>query len=105
MHIGLLKESGLETRVALVPESLKKLLTAGFTISVEAGAGRSSGHDDAEYASAGAGVLSREDILKSDIVVGLHFPSKDHLQPGTMLTSMLKRVDLATYETFMDEKK
>jgi F-type H+-transporting ATPase subunit beta len=30
--------------------------------------------------------------------------NQNHLQPGTMLTSMLKRVDLATYETFMDVK-
>ena len=29
MHIGLLKETGLETRVALVPRSLKKLQAAG----------------------------------------------------------------------------
>ena len=26
------------------------------------------------------------------------------MQPGTMLTSMLKRVDLAAYQTFMDVK-
>ncbi len=30
--------------------------------------------------------------------------NQNHLQPGTMLTSMLKRVDLATYDSFMDYK-
>ena len=30
--------------------------------------------------------------------------NQNYLHPGTMLTSMLKRVDLATYETFMDVK-
>ena len=49
MHIGLLKETGLETRVALVPRSLKKLQAAGFTVAAESGAGESSGHHDPEY--------------------------------------------------------
>ena len=48
MQIGLLKETGLETRVALVPRSLKKLQAAGFTVAVESGAGTSSGHHDAD---------------------------------------------------------
>ena len=30
--------------------------------------------------------------------------NQNYLHPGTMLTSMLKRVDLATYQTFMDVK-
>ena len=30
--------------------------------------------------------------------------NQNHMQPGTMLTSMLKRVDLAAYQTFMDVK-
>ncbi|DAC70149.1 MAG TPA: NAD(P) transhydrogenase subunit alpha [Candidatus Poseidoniales archaeon] len=85
MRIGLLKETGLETRVALVPRSLKKLQAAGFTVAVESGAGTSSGHHDAEYANAEAKVCSREDVLACDVVVGLHFPTEDHLRPGTIL--------------------
>ena len=83
MRIGLLKESGLETRVGLVPRSLKKLQAAGFTVAVEVGAGLSSGHQDSDYNEAGAEVLSRKEILGCDIVVGLHFPSGDPVQPGT----------------------
>jgi basic membrane protein A and related proteins len=30
--------------------------------------------------------------------------NQNHLQPGTMLTSMIKRVDLATYDSLMAEK-
>ncbi|MEC8064697.1 MAG: NAD(P)(+) transhydrogenase (Re/Si-specific) subunit alpha [Planctomycetota bacterium] len=85
MRIGLLKESGLETRVGLVPRSLKKLQAAGFTVAVEVGAGLSSGHQDSDYNEAGAEVLSRKEILGCDIVVGLHFPSGDPVQPGTVL--------------------
>ena len=85
MRIGLLKETGLETRVALVPRSLKKLQAAGLTVAVESGAGTSSGHHDAEYTNAEAKVCSREDVLACDVVVGLHFPTEDHLRPGTIL--------------------
>ena len=85
MKIGLLKETGLETRVALVPRSLKKLQAAGFTVTVESGAGASSGHHDAEYTDAGAKVCAREDVLNCDVMVGLHFPSEDQLQPGAIL--------------------
>ncbi|MBT3700018.1 MAG: BMP family ABC transporter substrate-binding protein [Alphaproteobacteria bacterium] len=31
--------------------------------------------------------------------------NQNHLHPGTMLTSMIKRVDVAAYNTFMDVKK
>ena len=36
-----------ERRVALVPESCKKLVQAGYEVSVEADAGRDAGYPDA----------------------------------------------------------
>ena len=83
MHIGLLKETELETRVALVPRSLKKLQAAGFTVAVESGAHlrppRRRVHRSRSQSR------PREDVLNCDVVVGLHFPSEDHLRPGTIL--------------------
>jgi H+-translocating NAD(P) transhydrogenase subunit alpha len=43
-----------ERRVALVPESCKKLIQAGYEISVEARAGQAAGFADAAYKEAGA---------------------------------------------------
>ncbi len=43
-----------ETRVALVPESVKKLVGSGFTVAVESGAGVASGYTDTQYSEAGA---------------------------------------------------
>lgn len=43
-----------ERRVALVPESCKKLVQAGYEIAVEAGAGVEAGFDDAAYRDLGA---------------------------------------------------
>ena len=57
MRIGVIKETAPgERRVALVPESCKKLKQAGYEIAVEAGAGASAGYADDAYREAGAGV-------------------------------------------------
>ena len=50
--------------------------------------------------------IELETLIRNDegkLAIGVD-SNQNHLQPGTMLTSMLKRVDLATYETFMDVK-
>jgi NAD(P) transhydrogenase subunit alpha len=47
-----------ERRVALVPESCKKLSQAGYEISVEAGAGEAAGFGDPSYREAGATLVS-----------------------------------------------
>lgn len=51
---------------------------------------------------AGAGVLQ---AAADAGVLGIGVDSnQNHLHPGNVLTSMLKRVDVATYNAFMDEK-
>jgi NAD(P) transhydrogenase subunit alpha len=55
MRIGVPKETAPgERRVALVPESGKKLRQAGYEIAVEAGAGEGALIPDALYEEAGA---------------------------------------------------
>ena len=54
MRIGVPKETAPgERRVALVPESGKKLKQAGYDIAVEAGAGIAAGYPDAAYRDVG----------------------------------------------------
>ena len=43
-----------EQRVSLIPETVAKLVKAGFQAVVEAGAGLAAGHTDAAYQKAGA---------------------------------------------------
>jgi NAD(P) transhydrogenase subunit alpha len=43
-----------ETRVATTPDVVKKLIAAGFDVTVEAGAGVAASYPDADYAAAGA---------------------------------------------------
>ncbi len=55
MKIAVLKEQATgEQRVALVPESAKKLTAAGFAVAVEKGAGVAAHFEDAVYTAAGA---------------------------------------------------
>ena len=60
---------------------------------------------DVVYAAAGgtgAGVYQAA-ADEGKLAIGVD-ANQNWMQPGTMLTSMLKRVDLATYETFIDVK-
>ena len=60
---------------------------------------------DVVYAAAGgtgAGVY-RAAADSGKLAIGVD-SNQNYMHPGTMLTSMLKRVDLATYQTFMDVK-
>nr|WP_239579335.1 NAD(P) transhydrogenase subunit alpha [Microlunatus panaciterrae] len=52
-----------EARVALVPELVPKLITAGYEVAVQPGAGRGAMISDEEYTAAGA--LVTEDALSS----------------------------------------
>jgi NAD(P) transhydrogenase subunit alpha len=76
MRIGVPKETTPgERRVALVPESCKKLIQAGYSIAVEAGAGEAAGIPDGAYR--GVGVTLDSDpaaVLGSDLVLKLNPP-------------------------------
>ncbi|MFN2376708.1 MAG: Re/Si-specific NAD(P)(+) transhydrogenase subunit alpha [Candidatus Binatia bacterium] len=83
MKIGITKELRPgERRVALVPESLKKLGQKGVTFVVEAGAGREAGFLDEEYQAQGAAILAgREDVLQqADTLVQVNVP-----EPATIV--------------------
>jgi NAD(P) transhydrogenase subunit alpha len=66
-----------ETRVALVPESCKKLIQAGYEVAVESGAGEAAGYPDAGYRDAGAGIEADPAALlgSADLVLGVTAPS------------------------------
>ena len=65
-----------EKRVAATPETVKKLIGLGYSVSVEAGAGVASQITDAEYSAAGATVeASPWQLLQdADIVVKVQRP-------------------------------
>src|SRR5205814_7194655 len=66
-----------EQRVALVPESCKKLIRVGYEIGIEAGAGKAAGFMDPSYRDAGAGVESDPAVLiaSGDLVLKVNAPA------------------------------
>lgn len=66
MIIGIPKEVPAdENRVALVPETVAKLVKAGFKICIEKGAGAKANFSDADYEKAGASIAASADEVFS----------------------------------------
>jgi len=78
MKIAVPKETRAgEHRVALAPESCKKLIQAGYQVAVEAGAGEAAFYPDAAYREAGATVEQDPAALlgSADIVLKVNAPA------------------------------
>ena len=83
-----------ETRCAVTPETVKKLIALGATVSVEAGTGIGSSIPDADYAEAGATVKpdTRAVLDSADIVLKVRGPTAQEisaLKPGAVVVAML----------------
>jgi H+-translocating NAD(P) transhydrogenase subunit alpha len=82
-----------ERRVALVPDSVGRLVAAGFSVAVERGAGTAAGFADADYTAAGAEVVATDRLLAgAKAVVRVGRPPADQiaqLTPGTVLVGFL----------------
>ncbi|THD63133.1 Re/Si-specific NAD(P)(+) transhydrogenase subunit alpha [Phenylobacterium sp.] len=83
-----------ETRVAAVPETVKKLIAAGFSVTVEAGAGSAAAYPDADYAAAGATLAktAKDALAKADILFKVRAPEAEEIaviKPGTIVVATL----------------
>jgi NAD(P) transhydrogenase subunit alpha len=82
-----------ETRVAAIPETVKKLTALGASVSVEEGAGRQAGISDQNFADAGATVASRAEVLNgAELVLSVSGPEADAfggVAPGALLIGIL----------------
>jgi NAD(P) transhydrogenase subunit alpha len=78
MRIAVPKETAAgERRVALVPESCKKLIQAGYQISIESGAGAEAGFPDAAFADVGVGIEADAPTLlnSADLILKVNAPA------------------------------
>ncbi|WLT32691.1 Re/Si-specific NAD(P)(+) transhydrogenase subunit alpha [Geothrix sp. PMB-07] len=88
-----------ETRVALDPESCKKLIQLGIEVAVQAGAGAAAHYPDSAYESAGATMMADAASLwgNADFLLKVNAPQArpeggheaDLLKPGAMLLASL----------------
>ncbi len=85
-----------ETRVAVTPETAKKLSTQGHTLVVQSGAGVAASVTDAAYEAAGAQIGDAAAAYACDVVLKVRAPMQKELamvKPGTTLVGMLNPFD------------
>ena len=83
-----------ETRVAATPDSVRKLVALGASVSVESSAGARSGIADDDYRASGAEIARELPVLVdgADVVLVVNRPPPDavrHLGAGSVLIGML----------------
>ncbi|MBV9270046.1 MAG: Re/Si-specific NAD(P)(+) transhydrogenase subunit alpha [Candidatus Eremiobacteraeota bacterium] len=91
-----------EARVALVPETVAKLMNAGAAVSIAAGAGRGAHLSDEAYREAGASVVDDPAVLLSDadLVVTVGRPSAPvlaNMRSGATILALLAPLGDAPY--------
>jgi len=93
LTVGVPKETApLERRCAATPDSVAKLVKAGFTVLVERTLGEGSELSDDAYAAAGARLVSRAEALNADIVTKIRPFTADEigqLKRGATCVSLL----------------
>jgi len=91
VEIAVLRERAAgETRVSATPETVRKLITLGAAVTVEAGAGSPASFSDADYAAAGARIATNDAATGADIVFGVQGPDVDLLtgaKPGAWIVA------------------
>jgi H+-translocating NAD(P) transhydrogenase subunit alpha len=97
MHIGVPAETlPGETRVAVTPETAKKLAAQGHTIVVQSGAGVAASVTDAAYEAAGAQIGDAAAAYGCELVLKVRAPSAaemPHIKSGTTVVGMLNPFD------------
>jgi NAD(P) transhydrogenase subunit alpha len=102
MKIAVLKERrSLETRVAAMPDTVKKMVAAGLVVTIESGAGASAMQADDAYVQAGATVAAdaATALADADVVLKVQRPTDGAdrgklnetklLKPGQAVIAML----------------
>ena len=94
LTVGVLRESAPgEQRVALVPEAAGRLVAAGLTVLVEAGAGQGAWHPDEAYVRVGATVVPLDELVAADVVLTIGPPAATvlrRLHSGQVLIGLLQ---------------
>jgi len=80
MNIGIIKETGKERRVALLPEIIATLVKMNVAVWVERSAGAGSFVPDEAYISAGAKIGSKKEVIDgSDLIIKINTPTDEEL--------------------------
>jgi len=101
MKIAVISETAaLETRVAATPETIKKLIGLGASVSIEAGAGKHSGIPDADFAAAGATIAgsAKDALADAAVILKVRRPTEGELglmPKGALVLAIMDPYDSA----------
>ena len=97
MQIGVPAETTAgETRVAVTPETAKKIIAQGHQVLIQSGAGVAASVTDAAYEAVGAQITDAAGALGSELVLKVRAPSHTelgHMKSGAALVGMLNPFD------------
>ena len=98
-----------ESRVAATPETVKKLISLGFGVTVEAGAGAAAAYPDPDYQAAGADIAPTPDaaLKTADVLLKVRGPAPEEikaLKSGALVVALLNpHQDRATLEALANK--
>lgn len=108
MLIGIPQETFAgETRVAVTPETVKKLKAQGHTLRVQSGAGVAASVTDEAYVAAGAEITDLAGAFGADMVLKVRSPNAEEralMKPGAALVGMLNPFDKDGLQGLTDAK-
>ncbi|MBT2304864.1 Re/Si-specific NAD(P)(+) transhydrogenase subunit alpha [Variovorax paradoxus] len=103
MQIGIPAESTAgETRVAVTPETARKLKAQGHTVWVQTGAGVAASAPDAAYEAVGCEITDVDGAFGCELVLKVRSPSDGEaalMKPGTAVVGMLNPFDAEGLQT------
>src|SRR5215211_5333098 len=82
-----------ERRVAMTPDTVKRLTASGVVVKVESGAGLASGHSDDAYTAVGATIVDAAEAFNAQVVIKVQKPDANEvalLRPGTTIIALLQ---------------
>lgn len=94
-----------ETRVAVTPETAKKLIALGHTLRIQSGAGAAASAPDAAYQAVGAQICAAAAAWSADLVLTVRCPDAPQvalLRPGSTLVGMLNPFDRSGLQRLAD---
>tara|TARA_A100000164_G_C21904045_1_gene772026 strand:+ start:233 stop:1372 length:1140 start_codon:yes stop_codon:yes gene_type:complete len=99
-----------ETRVAVIPATVKQYISAGFDVKIETGAGLKSQITDNDFKEAGAEILSDASSVfsSSDMILKVNSPTDDELsmiKDGSSYISFFQTMKETSKVTALKDKK
>jgi NAD(P) transhydrogenase subunit alpha len=101
MTIGILKETGTENRVAILPGEVVAMKKMGIDVLVETGAGERAYATDSAYMAAGARMAGRNEVISgAEMLLSINPPIEDDInsfKEGQVLCSVLSPVENSSW--------